>query len=375
MMRSRLGVYVHIPYCIRKCSYCDFNSGIDYASVDAYVDALSMEIRHKGESLGRPRIHTIYLGGGTPSSIELKFIRKILDAIKEAFLTDELEETTIECNPGTVDMDALRVYRTLGIDRISIGVQSFDDEMLVRLGRIHSGDVARETIRLAREAGFDNLSIDLMYGLPMDRLDRLESDVKESMKLGVDHLSAYGLILEEGTKLKEEHDRGNLFLPDEDALLQMRQRIGEILQVKGLRRYEIANYAKPGFESIHNLTYWHNEDYLGFGLGATGKVGDRRRVNPSGMSRYLDDPIGSGTEEAITETMSMEEGIFLGLRLVEGIGLTDFKERYGIDINERYKQVLVELKHLGAIETNDGKLRLTPLGMDISNWCMAKFLS
>lgn len=151
-----------------------------------------------------------------------------------------------------MDIDALRVYRTLGINRISIGVQSFDDEMLARLGRIHSGDVARETILFAREAGFENLSIDLMYGLPMDRLERLERDVMESVQLGVDHLSAFGLILEEGTKLKEEHDRRNLLLPDEEALLQMRQRVGEILGLKGLHRYEIANYAKPGFESRHN---------------------------------------------------------------------------------------------------------------------------
>lgn len=375
MMTNRTGIYIHIPFCERKCSYCDFYSVAGRSLEGPFFERLEAEIE---ESPFRGRdISTLYFGGGTPSSVPSHRIRRCLKALGDSFNLEGLEETTLELNPGTASLEKLLDYRDMGIGRLSIGVQSFDDGMLKRLARIHTSADVYATIGWAREAGFSNLSIDLMYGLPEDSLERMESDLAKAAALGVEHISVYGLILEEGTQLMREHEEGRLELPGEETLLQMRRLINRKLEAAGFKHYEIANYAREGRESRHNLIYWHNDDYLAFGPGSTGKADRMRSRTAADLKTYCRDgaPILKEEEERITPEMELEEGIFLGLRLLDGIQLEEFNSRYDIDFMEKYRVAIEELQELGAIEVRGGRLRLTESGIDISNYCMARFLS
>lgn len=378
MMNKRTGIYVHIPFCIRKCSYCDFVSNSKYELEDKYFEKLVSEIQSRciEEDYKDKVINTIYFGGGTPSSVSSINIRKVVIALKEKFNLADLEEMTIEVNPGTCNNDNIQNYYEMGFNRLSIGVQSFDEEMLKIIGRIHNRADIYKTVELAKQIGFKNISIDLMYGLPDDSLSRLEKDLELAIDMNLQHISTYGLIVEEGTKFYDELKEGRLNLPDEELLLEMRKMINEKLFTIGFKRYEIANYAKLGYESKHNLIYWNNDDYYGFGLNSTSKIDNRRYMNETDILKYLDmNNFEKNNLEEITEEMMCEEAIFLGLRLIEGIDLDAFSNRYNIDIKDRYKKVIDELIDIKAMSLSDRTLRFTDYGFEISNYCLAKFLS
>ena len=373
MMNKRTGIYVHIPFCLKKCNYCDFISDSNYELEDQYFEKLKTEI--DDSSSGRV-INTIYFGGGTPSSVGSDNIRKVVRALKEKFDLANLEEMTIEVNPGTCNNDNIQDYYEMGFNRLSIGVQSFDEDILKRIGRIHNRADIYKTLEIAQQVGFSNISIDLMYGLPDDSLLRLEKDLNLAMEMNLQHISTYGLIVEEGTNFYDEMKAGRLILPEEDELLQMRDMINRKLYDYGFNRYEIANYAKDGFESKHNLIYWNNDDYYGFGLNSTSKIDDRRYMNETDIVKYIEtNEFEKYNLEEITEEMKIEEAIFLGLRLIEGIDLVDFFNRYNIDIKEEYRDVINELIDIKAMCLSDRTLRLTDYGFEISNYCLAKFLS
>lgn len=377
-MNNRTGIYVHIPFCIRKCSYCDFVSNSKYELEDKYFEKLISEIEYRGrdDEYKNKAINTIYFGGGTPSSVHPHNIEKVVVALNEYFDLSNLEEMTIEVNPGTCNNNNIGNYYEMGFNRLSIGVQSFDEDMLKRIGRIHNQNDIYKTLDMAKSAGFKNISIDLMYGLPDDSLARLEKDLNLAMKMKLQHISTYGLIVEEGTRFYDERETGKLRLPEEEMLLQMRELINEKLKGDGFNRYEIANYAKAGYESRHNLIYWKNDDYYGFGLNSTSKIGMMRFMNESDINKYVESNYFEKYNlEEITEEMKIEEAIFLGLRLIDGIDFTEFLDRYNIDIKEKYRKVLDELLDIKAIMLSDENLRLTDYGIDISNYCLAKFLS
>ncbi len=378
MMNKRTGIYVHIPFCLKKCSYCDFISNSNYEIEDQYFDKLISEIQYRGneDSSSDRLINTVYFGGGTPSSVKSDNIRKVVNALKENFDLANLEEMTIEVNPGTCNNTNIQDYYEMGFNRLSIGVQSFDEDMLKRLGRIHNRANIYKTLDIAKRVGFKNISIDLMYGLPDDSLERLEKDLELAMEMNLQHISTYGLIVEEGTKFFDEMNEGRLLLPEEELLLDMRKLINEKLLSSGFKRYEIANYAKNGYESKHNLIYWNNDDYYGFGLNSTTKVEDSRYMNEPDIIEYISsNEFRKYNLEEITEEMKIEEAIFLGLRLVEGIDLVAFFNRYNIDIKDKYRKVIDELIDIKAMCLSDRALRLTDYGFEISNYCLAKFLS
>ncbi|MDD2370658.1 MAG: radical SAM family heme chaperone HemW [Firmicutes bacterium] len=374
MMNKNIGVYIHIPFCIQKCNYCDFVSFTNYGLEDKYFQKLLMEIDLL-EYDGRP-INTIYFGGGTPSTVKPENIELVVLKLKEKLDLSNLVEMTIEINPGTCNNDSIGKYYEMGFDRISIGVQTFDEIMLGKLGRIHGEADIYKTINLAKKVGFKNISIDLMFGLPGDSLERLDRDLGIAMDLNLQHISTYGLIVEPGTKFYEEQKKGVLKLPEEELLLNMRKLINKKLSKFKFSRYEIANYARVGYESKHNLIYWNNDDYYGFGLNSTSKIRNLRFKNESDLNKYINmDNFDKHNLEEITNEMEIEEGIFLGLRLLTGIDLEDFLNRYKIDIKKKYEKVLGELLEINAIIVNDKMLKLTDYGMEISNYCMAKFLS
>ncbi len=378
MMNKRTGIYVHIPFCLKKCSYCDFVSNSKYELEDKYFEKLVSEIQSTGieEGYKDKVINTIYFGGGTPSSVSSKNVGKVVSALKQKFNLAYLDEMTIEVNPGTCNNDNIQDYYEMGFNRLSIGVQSFDEEILKRIGRIHNRADIYKTVDIARQIGFKNISIDLMYGLPDDSLLRLERDLEIAMEMNLQHISTYGLIVEEGTKFYEELNQGRLNLPEEELLLDMRKLINEKLLAFGFKRYEIANYARASYESKHNLIYWNNDEYYGFGLNSTSKIDDRRYMNENDILKYIEmDKFEKYNLEEITEEMKCEEAIFLGLRLIEGIDLVDFSNRYNIDLKEKYKKVIDELIDIKAMRLSDRTLRLTEYGFEISNYCLAKFLS
>lgn len=378
MMNKRTGIYVHIPFCIKKCSYCDFVSNSKYELEDKYFEKLVFEINSRVIEEGQrgKDISTIYFGGGTPSSVNSTNIGKVVAALKENFNLTNLEEMTIEVNPGTCNNNNIQDYYDMGFDRLSIGVQSFDEDMLKRIGRIHNRTEIYKVVDIAGQTGFKNISIDIMYGLPDDSLLRLKKDLDLAMELDLQHISTYGLIVEEGTKFYDELNEGRLKLPEEELLLDMRKLINEKLFSSGFKRYEIANYARKGYESRHNLIYWNNDDYFGFGLNSTSKIDDRRYMNETDILKYIDmDGFEEYNLEEITEVMKIEEAIFLGLRLTAGIDLVDFSNRYNIDLKEKYKKVIDELIDIKAMWLDDRTLRLTDYGFEISNYCLSKFLS
>ena len=343
--------------------------------IEKYIESLLQEIelsKHKGKSIA-----TIYIGGGTPSAIPLKYITKIIGKLKEEFDLSQLEEMTIEVNPGTVDLNKLKTYYQLGISRVSVGVQSFDHKILKGLGRIHTEKEVYDTIFMLREIGFKNISIDLMYGLPFDTVNRIESDLGKALRLNPEHISVYGLIVEEKTLFHKEYLRGNLIIPEEEELLSFREKIDKILNEARYSRYEISNYSKEGYESKHNLIYWHNEDYLGFGLNSTSKMDNNRYRNSDDLEEYLETANNLAKYDLveIDEDISVEDGVMLGLRLIEGIDIESFNARYKIDIEKKYKEVILELEKLQLMKTEDGFLKFTKRGLELSNYCILRFLS
>ena len=378
----RWGLYVHLPFCRQKCFYCDFPS---YAGQEGrmavYVEALLGELAREGAPLraawGPPR--TVYLGGGTPTALPPALMERLLAGLREflAAAPDALE-FACECNPGTVDAAYLSLLRAGGVNRLSLGVQTFDDALLRRIGRIHTAAQARAAVRQARAAGFRNLSLDLMYGLPGQTLAGLEMSVQQALALAPQHISIYGLQVEEGTAFARAQAAGRLALPSDEESEAMYDYMTTALPVAGYARYEISNFARPGFESRHNLGYWQDVPYLGVGAAAHSYLDGQRYENPRGIEEYLAALRESGRarreEEPLTRATSMEEFAFLALRTARGIDRARFAARFGCELASVYADAIARMRARGFLEEDAQGVRLTPLGMKYGNWVFEAFL-
>lgn len=371
---SPMELYIHIPFCIRKCDYCDFLSGpSDPGKRAAYVQALLKEIQAVKEGRGRS-VSSIFIGGGTPSVLDEKFMGEILREIRKDFKLQEDAEITIEVNPGTVDARKLQAYRSFGINRLSIGLQSPQDRELKILGRIHNYRQFLETYKQARDAGFDNINVDLMSAIPEQTYEDWIGNLRTVAELGPEHISAYSLIIEEGTPFSAR----KLDLPDEDTEYRMYEDVAAVLGKYGYYQYEISNYAKKDRNCRHNEGYWQRKDYLGLGLGAASLVGRERFTNTSDMSEYLEN---SGNlekirtdRETLTREDEMGEFMFLGLRMTKGVSKKDFQEYFGTSIEKIYGEVLEKYKKQGLLLEEDGRICLSRAGIHVSNAVMADFL-
>ena len=382
-MRKKLELYVHIPFCEKKCLYCDF---LSFSAEDdlhkAYVDKLIEEIRVQAKNYSDYQISSIFIGGGTPSVIKAVYISNIMSAIYEAFIVESLAEVTIECNPGTVDIDKLLVYKQSGINRISVGLQSSVDKELQHLGRVHTYADFLYSYEKIRESGYKNVNIDLMSALPWQTLDSWKSTLKKVVMLKPEHISAYSLIIEEGTEFSKIYGspEGRKFLPTEEVEREMYHSTIDILKNYGYERYEISNYAKPGYESKHNIGYWTGEEYLGFGIGASSYVYGRRFHVEKDIKKYLDInmkkdimPLYQNIHELSTKE-KMEEFMFLGLRLTKGVLVTDFYDRFGMELIDVFEKPIQKNISFGLLKYENLYLRLTDKGLDLSNRVMGDFL-
>jgi oxygen-independent coproporphyrinogen-3 oxidase len=374
-----LALYVHIPFCLKKCSYCDFISfpnKFDY--VEKYTDALVKEIRLYSSVGKKFKLNTVFIGGGTPSSINSIYIEKIMDGIYKYFDTNELKEVTIETNPKTLDKEKLVRYRESGINRISMGVQTLNDNLLKILGRIHNTEDFYKNYDLVRNLGFNNVNLDLMFGLPFQTLEDVIYTLKEVIKLEPTHLSFYGLIVEKGTKFYDLNNRGKLNLPDEDLERAMYHKGMEYLVSNGYEHYEISNFAKKGYECKHNLFYWELKPYIGLGIGAHSNIFGKRYWNFADIKEYISS-LDNGSfpvsgEEVIDKDMEMAEYCILGLRLIRGIDKKNFLGRFGIDIKEIYGKIIERHVKGGLLYENENRIYLTKRGLDLSNIVEVDFL-
>ena len=376
------GIYAHIPYCVKKCAYCDFisaASGKNTAEMEDYAAALRAEILREVPPLRARRgdAATVYIGGGTPTALPAALLEGILHTLIETAGTPV--ECTVEANPGTVDEAYLARIRAAGANRLSLGVQSFDDRLLRAIGRIHTAEEAERAFCAARAAGFTNISLDLMYGLPTQTLDDLRQSVDETLALAPEHISVYGLIVEEGTPFAAAEAAGRLALPSEDAAEEMYDWLMAELPARGYARYEISNFARAGYESRHNLGYWRNVPYLGVGAAAHGYVDGVRWANESNTRAYIRTMRAGGSVRIPEDTQhtrdnAMEEYAFLALRTAEGVDEEDFARTFGVGIDDVYRAVIQRYIALGLLRRADGFVALTDAGMKLGNEVFAAFL-
>lgn len=381
---DRVGLYLHIPFCVRKCLYCDFLSGpAGPEKRQRYVDALLQEIREKAARMREGiTADTVYFGGGTPSLLTENQAAEILETLRGCFSIRKDAEISMECNPGTVTEHWLREMRRLGVNRLSIGVQSFDAGELRTLGRIHSPEEAASAVELARAAGFDNLNLDLMSGIPGQNMESWEYSLDRAVRLSPEHISAYSLIVEEGTPFYRMYGEGTEKdpslpgIPDEETERAMVHFTGRFLAAHGLAQYEISNFARPGRECLHNIGYWKRHPYLGLGAGAASLFGNERFTNIRDVDRYCRAPGREYSEgpESLTREEQMEEFMFLGLRMTEGISEALFAKTFGVSVQSVYGTVIAAHEREGLLVRDGGRIRLTERGMDLSNYVMADFL-
>lgn len=394
-----LGLYLHFPFCVRKCRYCDFLSfPSGEAGREIYLERLKEEIKARGAIYQDYNIETLFIGGGTPSLMTGQQLTELLDTVRASFHVSPVGEWTMECNPGTTDAETLRIYRNAGINRLSFGLQSMNDEELKYLGRIHTAKQFAENYQAARRVGFENINIDLMSALPGQTTASWLDTLNKAAAFEPEHLSAYSLIIEEETPFWDLYgdDRSGeadvdgiiadggagqqgkaaiLTLPDEDSERQMYHLTKRILAEKGYERYEISNYARKGFECRHNLIYWQRKDYLGLGLGAASMVGNRRFSNVSDMTSYMHD-WSYCQEEILDRKAQIEETMFLGLRCTAGVSDRMFTEKFGQSMMDIYGDIIRKYLSEGFLIYNpsDGRLAFSEAGTDVSNWILSDFL-
>ncbi len=374
--KRNVGIYIHVPFCLSKCHYCDFCSTqrTDDDKKELYVKRLCDEIAFFAEKIGEsgsiPVADTVYFGGGTPSLLSPEQFEHILRVIKEKFDIDKDAEITVETNPKSVDREKLVRIRNTGVNRLSIGMQSVHDGELRALGRIHSFDDFLETFRSAREAGFDNISVDLMYGIPTQTKESFEKSVERLAALAPEHISSYSLTVEEGTNFYRRRD--SLNLPDDDTVSDMYAVMGEILEKYGYHKYEISNFAKDGRESKHNLKYWRCEDYLGFGAAAHSYFDGKRFAHSRDIDAYLRGESIIIDIEDISIRESMNEYVMLGMRLAEGVNFDAFSGRYGRDFMREFPTF--EKYAPEFVEIGDNYCRFTEKGMFVSNFVLSDAL-
>lgn len=400
---KNLELYIHIPFCMKKCAYCDFLSfSCDEKTQLAYADALIREIEFYAPRMKDYLVSTIFIGGGTPTWLDEDKMVEILDSIYTYFNVSPEAEVTMECNPGTVTASKLEKYRRAGVNRLSIGLQSADDEELALLGRIHTYEKFIKTYEMARAAGFYNINIDLISGIPYQTAEKFLHSLQKVVRLKPNHISVYSLIVEEGTPfyetykfdlVKQEAGMQTEMLPTEDEVYRTTKLTQQFLKNAGYEQYEISNFAQPGFACDHNIGYWTRENYLGMGLGAASLIENVRYSNTTDLYEYIEatkqieditfeqenGSIVYGTNlhiaaDALARKSQMEEFMFLGLRMTEGVTRGRFQECFGIPIEGIYKDALEHLKAQGLLQMGAGKIVLTEKGQDLSNYALAQFL-
>lgn len=378
-MKKDLGLYIHIPFCVKKCEYCDFlswNAGEEERQ--QYVAALLSEIESYREFAKGYRVSTIFIGGGTPSVLLPKQMEDILQKIYEIFELERRPEITIEVNPGTVDEEKLQCYKENGVNRLSMGLQSVKDEKLRLLGRIHTYQEFVESYELARKAGFDNISIDLISSVPGQTLQEWKEELEIAAVQNPEHISVYQLIIEEGTPFYEKYAEHPELLPDEETSREIYLWTGRFLKEAGYEQYEISNYAKPGKESRHNLKYWERGDYLGLGLGAASMVRNIRMSNTKDMKTYLErcDKPKTMREDVqfLEEPRQMEEFMFLGLRKTRGVSKKEFRRIFGREMDMVYEKALHKCLENGMLLEHKDRIFLSEEGTLLSNMVLSEFL-
>ena len=369
------GIYIHIPFCMQKCLYCDFASFAGKNGLmHQYALALANEIRRRAAEMPVSERATLYFGGGTPSLLPIDDLKIIINALKETKLWREAAEVTMEMNPGTVDFAKLCQYREMGIDRVSFGVQTLHDKELKTIGRLHTASEALQAIEQASKAGFERISADLIFGLPTQTLASFKDTLATIVASAISHLSVYGLTVEEGTPLAAKLANGSLTLPSEEEAEMMYDHTIRYLEEQGLHRYEISNFARSGQESLHNLVYWHYLPYYGFGSAACSYDGKRRMTNAEDIESYIRD--AEPTIEQLPARISLAEFMFLGLRTTEGINLSIAKERFGVDVMAMFGQEIEKYIDREMLSFNPAahNLKLTKLGMKFGNEIFELFL-
>lgn len=383
-MKKELELYLHIPFCVRKCAYCDFLSFPAEKEIQKqYVNCLIEEIR-QFDLAEDYVVSTIFFGGGTPSVLEGSEIMRIMQAIRECFPDiREDAEITIECNPGTLTEEKLQIYQKAGINRLSLGLQSADQEELKLLGRIHTYNQFKENFYLARRIGFANINVDLMSALPGQSVESYRCTLKKVCELGPEHISAYSLIIEDGTPFakryrqdaaKREAGEKPQFLPSEDEERQMYEDTAEIFSEYGYHRYEISNYAKAGYVCRHNVGYWKRVDYIGFGLGASTLQNPLRYKNTDDLQEYLNRDFSKKELLVLTKDNQIEETLFLGLRMMEGVSLSAFEEHFHCPLTVIYQREIQKLTEKGLLRMEKDRISLTEKGIDLSNMVLSEFL-
>jgi len=375
-----LGLYLHFPYCISKCPYCDFNSYQlkEENQISSYISALYQEITIYSQKLKKNNIKTIYLGGGTPTILSGVQIYNILEFCKEKFTIEKDAEITIEANPGTLDGEKIKLLTESGTNRLSLGAQSFNDLLLKKLGRIHNTQDIIDSYYLAREKGFNNINIDIMFALPDQTTEDLQTTLEKAISLKPDHLSLYNLTIKPGTEYYKKFKRGKLKLPTEDEEFDMYNWAINFLKENNFEHYEIANFARPHKRSMHNQIYWQNKPYLGIGAGAYSFIKGYRYMNFKDPVRYIKEvmndklPVDNG--EKLSLRKRMIETIILGLRTKDGVGYKKFKTRFKVDINNIFHKQINKLVNLGLLEKDDCKIKLTKKGVFLANTVFREFV-
>lgn len=374
---KEIGIYIHIPFCIKKCEYCDFVSYCNKKEyVPQYINALKKEIKNNINK--EYKITTIYIGGGTPSSIEENYISDIIETIKLNMNEEDLKnfeniEVTIEVNPGTVNKEKLQVYKKIGINRLSIGLQETHNELLKSIGRIHTYEEFIKTYNLARKIGFNNINVDLMIALPNQTIQDIKENLEKITKLNPEHISVYSLILEEGTPLYNKYNENKIKLPDEDLERNMYWYVKNTLENNGYVHYEISNFSKKGFESKHNMNCWNQEEYLGFGVAAHSYNNRIRYSNTNSIEEYI-----KGSNKIIHEEQTLEdmqkEYMLLGLRKIEGINIQKFKNKFAQNPIFIFKEQLNKLVDEELIIVDGNEIKLTNKGLDLANIVWEEFV-
>lgn len=371
MKTNKISIYIHIPFCESRCHYCDFCSSLlEGSNVEKYFKYLRKEIKLQEDFLRDKIIDTVFIGGGTPSSVDPKFIKEIMEDLS-AFEFSKDIEVTIESNPNSLTLEKAKTYFSSGINRISIGAQSFNEEILKRIGRIHKKDDIYRAIENARSAGFENINLDLMLALPGQKFSDIEESIREVEKLKLPHISYYSLILEEGTKLYRDHEKSPLAFPNEDEDRKMYHYVVNKLEKIGLKQYEISNFAKEGYECRHNMSYWKLRDYISFGLSASSNIGNLRYTNFYDFKDYYEaleknkSPIVFS--ENLSKTDRMNEFVMMGLRLNSGVDLDEFNEKFNENFLKIYEQEIEKNLKSDLIILDDNNLKLTEKGRDLSN--------
>lgn len=371
--------YLHIPFCEHICHYCDFNKVfLKGQPVNEYLHALDQEMKMTLQAYPTDQLATIFVGGGTPTSLNEEQLYRFCESINLNLPKSENVEFTFEANPGDLTKEKIQILKDAGVNRISLGVQTFNDELLNKIGRVHRAKDVFETVENVKNAGFTNISIDLIFSLPTQTMTDLKESLSTAFSLEIPHFSAYSLIIEPKTVFYNLMQKGRLPLPGEDTEALMYELVMEEMEKHGFRQYEISNFSKPGFESRHNLTYWDNEFYFGFGAGAHSYVNGWRRSNSGPLKKYIHQ-INEGTlptlyEHQVTRSEQMEEEMFLGLRKTEGILVSRFIKKFGVDPLELFKSTISELIGKKWLEVSDGSIHLTKAGRLLGNEVFQAFL-